>query len=1074
MEDRIPTTVPPSAFTRSLRAHRAALGLPGDRMGREATVAHVAGTFGRLAHDPFSDLRPHQAEALAAVAARYRRPGPRRVATCIMPTASGKTRIFVDGIAALGVGLPRGTAHPVVVVLVPTRTLIGQVLDVFAERHPHVDVGHLSSIPVPVLGGAPAEASVRTVTVMTYRRHEALCSAGALRPGDVDLLVMDEAHRGLSDLRRDALSPFADDGAALLPMTATPAFSDERSVQAFLGAENVVVSSDPRRLRNEGVIAPVTNYVVGVHIRGRFPPDRELAALMRRKALVDAALDVVGEHVDEVTGQALAGRVAIFYGSDIAHARMFAAEYNRRFAGVARRMVLLTGYDPPERLRAAVDAIHRGEVTAIANAQMLAEGFDLPKVGLVVNSPTDSLVKQLQQSGRAQRIDPALPATDPGQTAFVVDLYYRIDGRILGRPVFYFDAVRDPSLARLVDPERPIEASGIDVSDYRDRDEFRPEGDDGAPPGDAGESPVADPPPRATGVVPASSHSPTPVPPPSPAERGYVYRPVTGEAHIASIVHFMRERDGTLHPPRTEGWVTLSEACETFGAKADRKAAVAAVWAGMEARLAAGLPTLLGDAEVGFARLTLQSGHRSTCLRSDALEALATAASIAVPRWRLGADRPVPVTPDRLGRVALGAAMGTSVQSDRFVRLFDGLEAEAEAILAERDAPISDPVILERGGVAIEMSLRRSRTQFFWTYDAGAAPSVSPLLGLAAAARDASWVNRMDILQGRYSTREHRDFLDGLDAEFAEALARDPDCPGVTRKGVLVRMARLANKSAGNRKTLTHYHRGDVDLVRRLGGLALDRPAKGPGWLNRREAEAAVGGRNLATDALFRGIEAELAAQESLDLPEGPIVRGGRPVRAVAMMNKRSPVVCYHEDDVAHLRGVLGRRPALEGEWLGRRDVARMAGLNPSTHRGFLTVYRRVEALAPGNGILTGPGGDVRCAIRVNQGKPGTCVHADDAGAFLAHVEAETFRADSPSWVDGAGMAVRMAGLGMDAAEARAALAGLAAREGRNGNEGAPFEGPRVVRLRTRVFVHAEDADAVAEALASGPGPCPA
>lgn len=1002
-----------SAFARSLQSYRNGAGVSRGELDRDAMASHVRRSFARVASDPAHGLMRHQNEALEAIVAHLGRDAARRVATCIMPTASGKTRVFLSGVSALGYTGPDGrTTFPNVIVLVPTQTLISQVLADFAALYPHVDVGYLSSATMLDAEGRPIRPGVRPVTVMTYQGYEILWSKGSIRSGDVDVMVMDEAHRGLSDLRRDALGPVADSGAVLLPMTATPAFSEKKSIQAFLGQDAVAIYVDPQRLRNEGVIAPVANYVVGVHIEGDFPKDSELALLMRRKALVDAAIDVIEDHVDEVTGIALADKVAIFYGSDIAHARLFTDEYNRRLAGRARRMVLLTHQDGQHAIREAIRAVRSGEVTGLANAQMLVEGFDLPKVGLVINSPTESLVRQLQQSGRAQRIDRALAAHDPEQTAFVMDMYYRVGGEILGKPVFYFDAVHDPSLAKLIEPLEAVNVGDIDVSAYVGREDFLPEDSHDVTVEDVGEESEAieiqavapnvvvdqdttvgvpvtsdgvEAPPSAQVDVPANSSEPE-APRGSAGDgsgRGREYSTISGAAHIDSIVRFARERDGP---------------------------------------------------------------------------------EIAVE----------PIEGDWMGRVALAALLRTSVQGRRFIDFFEGLEAEAEALREASGAGVSDTVLPVRGGVPLRMSYRRAGILSVWTYDGTQADAYAAALGLATQQRDETWKTRQDMTEGRFASREHREYLNGLEEEFLSKLADDPACPGVTRKGRVIRMARRSIGDSRRLVTHTFYHSDDVDTVRRLAGMAPELQPKTSEWHNRKEMEAFLGGRGPATDALFRAIEADMQARERFDLPDGPILRFGKALKAEYRLNGKARVACYHDDDKETILAILGRAPrAAEGDWLMRRELAAIAKVNPGTHRGFQSLSERIERAARDCGVLETSFGKIRCSIRSKQSpKPVVTVHANDVHIWRAELKRETFDPDSPVWEGPEAIRERLATEGLDAEEAMSALMEYALVKGRAGNEGAPFgDEPRVVRMRSRVFVHVEDVDQIVDIVSSSLAP---
>ncbi len=457
---------PLSGYAIALHRHRHASPgrqrrVPGTFGDRRSFV--VAAWRDMLGRTDLGAYHRHQVDAMRAIVDRVGTEANDPGALTVIPAAGGKTRIFLALIDALrAYGLSSGTM-PNVIVLLPTRTLIRQTLEGFARHFPLVDVGAVAS---------GMGSRIRPVTLMTYAGFASLARRGGIRPGDVDCLVMDEAHRGLSDLRRPAIEAFRG-RAVITAFSATPSFDPAKRVQDLLGPASEVFNVTSRTLRDRDVIAPVVNYVLGIALEGEAPADPVLRALAKRKAVVDAALDFIESHVDGDT--ALAGKVAIFYGADRAHARMFAAEYNRRLGPGGKRMVVLTGEDPTDRAGEVADLVRAGKVTAIGNANLLQEGWDLPEVGLVVNSPTSSLVRQLQQSGRAQRLDRNLGPEAPRQTAYVIDLYLRVNGRIQGVPRFFFEASGEVGTGRLVDMPA-IDFADVGLDGFM-RDEFLPEVD---------------------------------------------------------------------------------------------------------------------------------------------------------------------------------------------------------------------------------------------------------------------------------------------------------------------------------------------------------------------------------------------------------------------------------------------------------------------------------------------------------------------------------------------------------------------------------------------------------------------
>jgi superfamily II DNA or RNA helicase len=551
------------------------------------TLERLRATIGKAFSGLSGDLEghrfwQHQREAITALSRHLSdtRADPR--ASVVIPTGGGKTSVFGSLVNSVAGRKGQADAAPRIVMLVPSLPLVAQVLMEFRTRHEEVDIGYLASRTVIDKEGHAYRQGRRPTTVMSYALFMRQVASGELSGDDVDLIVLDEAHRGLSDLRRGVFEDLFP-STMVVAFSATPAFDEERSLNGLMGRDNLVYTADPQRLRDEGILAPVANYVLAVRIEGDLPVDPLERQLVRRKAHADEILTFLERHVDAETGIRPLDKVTVFYGSDRAHAALFAREYNARFEAIGKRMEVLTGEDGPERLQAVVGAIERGEVTGIANAQLLVEGFDLAKIGLVINSPTESLVKVIQQAGRAQRIDWSMRADDIRQTAFVLDTYLEVSGRIEGSPRWYFEAANEISRAYAV-TGRPVRADAIDVSAYLADPETRPDAPDGEP-GAAGAEPALaegespSPEPRAEDPHPAPVTTGTP----ERERQGGTDAPGTGDdagwpawdpdgadgdepdgyrssAAVTAIRYLLRKRSlGRLVEDKTEAWLARSE-----------------------------------------------------------------------------------------------------------------------------------------------------------------------------------------------------------------------------------------------------------------------------------------------------------------------------------------------------------------------------------------------------------------------------------------------------------------------------------------------------------------------------------
>jgi superfamily II DNA or RNA helicase len=419
-----------------------------------------------LEADDLGIYREHQVDAMRAIADHISDRENDPSALTVIPTAGGKTRIFLAQTNAIWQAGKAAGVMPNVLVLLPTRQLITQTLEGFDEHFPDVEVG---AIDVGRKSAAP-------VTLVTYEGFTRMVQEGHISPEMIDAIVMDEAHRGLSDLRQSVLDGFLG-RSVVTAFSATPNFDDEKGVTALIGAQNEVINVPAQVLRNRRVISPVVNYVLRVDINGNVPASGMERTKLKRKAVVDATLDFLlsakddfGLRPDE-DPTVLADKVTVFYGADCAHARVYAAEYNRRFGG-RKTMKVVTGEDPVEMIDALAVEVGEGNLHGIANAKLLQEGWDLPAVGVVVNTPTESDVVQLQQSGRAQRIDPRFSPESRDQIAYVLDVQIYINGVLEGNPVAFYQAAEGVDVRFVT--ANPVDFADIRIEGYRGAD-FQPE-----------------------------------------------------------------------------------------------------------------------------------------------------------------------------------------------------------------------------------------------------------------------------------------------------------------------------------------------------------------------------------------------------------------------------------------------------------------------------------------------------------------------------------------------------------------------------------------------------------------------
>ncbi|MGY2053170.1 DEAD/DEAH box helicase [Methylobacterium sp. JK268] len=381
-------------------------------------------------------------------------------ALAVIPTGGGKTEIFVRLVEASGLDAGGARLAVPTIVLEPSRHLIRQTVDTFRERFPALQVsGFLSPDDRPC-----------SVTVMSYELFVNMLRDGRLLPGDVGAVVMDEAHRGLSDLRQDLIRRFLDH-AVVTAFSATPAFDANKNVHALLGADNEIVNIPDERLRREGIISPVANYVLRVDVAGAMPDDLALRRAIVRKAAHDALIGFLAAYEEPATGLRLRDKTYFGYANGLRQAEELAGAMTA--AGMPARGI--RGSDGLEALRAGLADLRDGRLRMLVNDRVLAEGVNLPQArGIVAFDATTSLVKHVQRCGRARRLDPALGRFDPRQMSSVVEAMVCVEGMPLDTQRIYAEAIGDLSVARVyeaprrdaaalareIERDRPAEAAG--------------------------------------------------------------------------------------------------------------------------------------------------------------------------------------------------------------------------------------------------------------------------------------------------------------------------------------------------------------------------------------------------------------------------------------------------------------------------------------------------------------------------------------------------------------------------------------------------------------------------------------
>lgn len=256
-------------------------------------------------------------------------------------------------------------------------------------RQQELDVGVIQA-GRPLNLAAPCQFAMKQ-TIESWLKREKIVLP------DFDLVIVDEAHRGIADSFLKIFERWPN--AVRLGLTATPCLGNGSGMGAYYKA--IIHPIKPSELLRRGRIVPVRAFAPHVPNLKGVKKDKDgdyqaksLAERMKRENLVGDVAEWwkrVGED-----------RPSIYFACDVAHAVSILEEF--RSAGITAEIIV---DETPDEER---DDIQRrsknGEVKIVVSVDCLAEGIDWPWIscaGLV--RPTKRLRRFLQMSGRCMRAD---------------------------------------------------------------------------------------------------------------------------------------------------------------------------------------------------------------------------------------------------------------------------------------------------------------------------------------------------------------------------------------------------------------------------------------------------------------------------------------------------------------------------------------------------------------------------------------------------------------------------------------------------------------------------------------------
>lgn len=336
------------------------------------------------------ELRDYQLEAIERVERALARGVRRQLG--VAATGLGKTVIFTALARRWGVRT---------LVLAHRDELIEQAAAKVREVWPEVSVGIVKGDRDEI------DAHVVVASVQTLARERRLSrllgTDGLGLAAAFGLVIVDEAHHSAASSYRavlDGLRCGADDGPVLLGVTATPDRGDGRGLDDLF--DEVTFAYDLRW----GIAREYLSDLRGLRVRLA----ADMGTLKVRGGDYDAGQ--AGAMLEAADAPALITRAWVEHARDrrtlvftptVAVAEQVAAAFVA--AGVPAGTV--DGAMTIEDRRAVLAAFSRGEITVLANCQVLTEGYDEPRTDCVIIArPTKSRALYTQMVGRGCRVHP--------------------------------------------------------------------------------------------------------------------------------------------------------------------------------------------------------------------------------------------------------------------------------------------------------------------------------------------------------------------------------------------------------------------------------------------------------------------------------------------------------------------------------------------------------------------------------------------------------------------------------------------------------------------------------------------
>lgn len=327
-------------------------------------------------------LRPYQSTAVKNLRSSLAK--GKRAPLLVMPTGSGKTHVAAHLIRA---AVEKGNRA---MFLAPRRELVYQTSDKLSG----VEVEH-----AVIMAGEPRCLGPRVQVACIPTLYRRAIQAERLRLPPAELVLVDEAHLSIAKQASTIIERYAEAGAAVIGLTATPCRADGAGLGLIY--DELVEGPSVAELTDEGHLVPA-RYFVGE------APDLEGVKV----SMGDFNQKELGIRANEVTligdvvqnwARLACNRQTFVFAVNVAHSQALCSE----FQAIGVRAEHLDGSTDNDERAAILGRLRSGETQVLTNCEVMTYGVDFPPVScIVLAKPTKSIARYFQMVGRGLRTYP--------------------------------------------------------------------------------------------------------------------------------------------------------------------------------------------------------------------------------------------------------------------------------------------------------------------------------------------------------------------------------------------------------------------------------------------------------------------------------------------------------------------------------------------------------------------------------------------------------------------------------------------------------------------------------------------